>query len=223
MTHGALIPGSRSVGAQIGAFVTQVDDGDFAPTSGAATSSHTWSSLSSTGPTTVIIVTWRSNLSPRTLNSATFDGINLIIAVQDNQPTAFDSIGSAILIVSGTFSSKSLVLNWSGTMSDSHITVLSLANLISLTPKSTDFNHAPTGNGDPLIALNDAGAKGITIAGFGNRGSTSAISWANAVERSDLDAGAFRHSCATQLGLLAGDIDATGSSNDHAIVGASFR
>ena len=82
---------------------------------------------------------------------------------------------------------------------------------------------AATGTGTVMTNLLVPGMGGIRIAVYANDTPTTAVTWANAVEQSDVDAGNHRHSVAWVLQNSDDDIDADGASDDHQLIGIALR
>lgn len=195
-----------------------VDDGDAAPSSGTTTDTHTYDSQTSVGPTTVLAITWDAS-TPRTLSTATWNGVAMAILDQVSD----SDVGAAIAIISGA-QSGSVVLTFSGTLADSHITKISLANLRSHTPVDVDEGNV-TANSLTLSALASPGVGGIRIVVAATNQQGTGNTWTNATEISDLSASAvLRHSAAYDLGDDGGNIVVeNGAGEDICAVGVSLR
>lgn len=215
--HSQLLTG---VSAGIGN-IAVIDDGDAALSSGGGTSTVTFSAQTSTGPTSVICITWYKATTATTLSSITWNGSAMSILEQINRDAGSDTMGAAIAIIDGA-QSGDVVATFAASVSESEITKLSLTNVQSLTAVDTDEEGAAAGGSD-LAALTSPGLGGVRIAAFANLGSAVAVTWSNATEVSDLDAGTYRHSVAYDLGDDATTIVATGGSNDEVHVGVSLR
>lgn len=210
----------RAAGNAGVADITIVDDGDAAPSSGTGTATHTYDSQTSTGPHTAVIITWQ-DFSDLTLSSLTWNGDAMSILVQG---TTNDGQGAAIAIIDGGARSGNLVAVFNAACDDSQITKVSLANLQSMTPVDTDLEADITVGGTAdLDSLSSPGVGGIRIAGFANRTETTAVTWSNATELSDLNAGAWRHSAGYDLGDDSAAIAANGDAETEVIVGVSLR
>lgn len=196
--------------------VTIVDDGDAAPSSGAGTATHTYNSQTSTGPKSALLITWRE-ASDFELSTVTWNGNSMNILAQTHFVDA-NGVGAAIAIISGA-QSGNVVLGFSGSVDDSHITKVSLDNLVSIAARDTDTD---TDNVN-LDNLTSPGDGGIRLAAFADKSSGNTVSWTNATELSDLDAGAHRHSAAYDLGDDGGTITPSGGSTDQAVAGVSLR
>lgn len=204
--------------------ITIVDDGDAAPSSGTGTATHTYTSLASTGPYSFALITW-VDASDLTLNSATWGGNACTVYGQSG---AVGSGGkrptTSIVGISGA-QTGNLVLNFSAACDDSEVTVVSLANLQSLTAVDTDsdvrlFSDATACD---LNGLTTPGVGGIRLAVYCHSTDTSAISWTNATALADLDAGTYRHTAAYDLGDDGTTISNNGATGvSRAIFGVSL-
>jgi hypothetical protein len=204
--------------------VSVTDDGDHLSPSGLGTAIHTIAAATSTGPYTVVLITW-SDAAAQTLSSLTWNGNAMTILVQDTEAT--DSIGAAIAIISGA-QSGSIVATFSGAVDASGLTVVSLNNLSSTTPIDTD-SDTDGGGAASLAALDSPGADGVRLCAYANGQSPNAITWTNATELADsavLGSGYnYRHSAGYDAGADATAITANSSvgTNPEAIVGVSLR
>lgn len=196
-----------------------VDDGDATNSSGLA--SHTYAAQTSTGPVTVLGITWGDG-SSRTLNSATWNGDAVSILVQQVVAMGAGFGNAAICIIGGGARSGNLVLNFSGTVLDSEITKLSVSNLISIMAIDTD-DETSAGGGADLDSLLSPGIGGIRIGVFANDADTTGVTWTNATEVSDIEVTNHRHSVAYDLGDNATTITADGGAVGEVIVGVSLR
>ncbi len=211
----------NNLSAGAGGFaVVPTDDGDFAPTSGTSSSAHTFASMTSTGPASVVLIMWNA-LSVRTISTITFDGNSMTELHEAGRSTGLLN-GCAIYIINGA-QSGDIVATFSGAAGDSHITIVSLANLRSLTAIDVDDAGASSGTGTAMTALTNPGGRGIVLAVYANDGSATAVTWTNATEIADLDMGLGRHSASWVLGDPAGNLIADGANNDHQLVGVSLR
>jgi len=198
--------------------ITVIDDGDYSQSGSSDPFTFT---ATSTGPVTVVVVTYsNASFSARTISGVTFDGNAMDELVQHNS-TVTQTVGSGIYIIDGA-QSGTVSVNMSGTTNDGHITVLSLENLQSTTAVDTDEDYHATST-TTLSALTNPGSGGVVIVGYSNGEDTSAITFTNATELDDLDAGTMRHGVAYVLGNPAGNISADGGTNDGVLVAASLR
>lgn len=198
--------------------IALIDDGDAAPSSGTGGTAHTYSSQTSTGPTSVLAITWVGDGALRTLSSATWNGNAMSILVQRSTGSNWDR--AAFVAISGA-QSGAIVLNFSGNVSDSHITKISLTNVQSLTPLDTDSAEGEDA-ALSLASLSSPGEGGIRLAAIAGAADTVDTTWTNATEIADLDAGVERHSVAYDLGDDGTTISA---DNDgfQTLVGVSIR
>lgn len=216
-----MLPGLNSIMAGIGlAPITITDHGDATPDSGVpGTATHTYNSLSTTGPVSAVMITWQAAAS-RTLDSVTWGGNAVTLLVNSRDPTGI--AGAAIGIRSGS-QSGNLVLNFSGTVTRSAVTRVSLANLSSLTAVDTD-SESDAGGGSNLDSLTSPGVGGIRLAAYYNGDAGTSISWTNATEIADMAVNSiYAHSAAYDLGDDGGTIDADGGVDADCIVGVSLR
>lgn len=212
----SFLPGMIPGGASGAIAVTVTDDGDVAsPTSGASTSIHRFAAQTSTGPFSILCI--GINSSSVTLVSAMWNSSAMTIHVQQ----ASSNKGCAIASIAGTQSGE-IALTFSGSLTDSSITKLSLNNVRSRTAIDTDAEAHASGGAD-LDSLASPGIGGIRVAMYVNGTQGTAVSWTNATEVSDFDAGQFRHSVAYDTGPDATAITADGASDAEAIVGVSWR
>ena len=196
--------------------ITIVDDGDAAPSSGTGTATHTYNSQTSTGPSSVVALTWFKSGANTTLSSITWGGVSMSILVQSGTVNASgDNVGAAICIIAGA-QSGNIIATFSGSTGDSEITKVSLDNLQNLTAVDTDAAA------NDLSALLSPGAGGIRIGASANNAQSTAVSWTNAIEIADLSIGSSRHSAAYDLGDDGGTISCTGSPRVRT-VGVSLR
>ena len=215
----SLIPASAMMSV-LGA-VTLVDDGDAAPSSGTGTATHTYNSQTSTGPVSVIAITWDDG-GGRTLDSITWNGVAMTIMVQANVSGGSTAIpGAALCIINGA-QSGSVVATFDASCDDSEITKISLSNLQSLTPIDTD-SESSTSGGSNLDSLASPGTDGIRLTAYAEDNPTASVSWTNATEVSDINGGSWRHSVAYDLGDDATTIEANGGGDDEVHVGVSLR
>ncbi len=203
--------------------VVPTDDGDNAPSSGEGGSAHTYGSLTSTGPVSVLLITFGNAAGGNpTLDTVTFDGDSMTELHEATRTTGEDT-GCAIYIIDGA-KSGDVVATWSGTMAASHLTIVSLDHLRDLTAIDVDDAGAASGTGTAMTALVGPGNNGIVLAVYANDTDFAGdVTWTNATEISDLDAGTHQHSAAWVIGNPAGDIIADGGNNDHQIIGVSLR
>lgn len=202
--------------------ITVVNDGDAAPSSGLGTATHTYNAKTSTGPFTLVCITWREANTSRTLNGVTWNGVAMTSLVNVRGAIGGgDEAGCAIFAIAGA-QSGNIVITFDAGAADSQITILSLANVVSLTPVSTDSEQG-SGTATDLDSLLSPGVGGIRIAVLNAAGDTSAITWAVGTEVSDLDAGVWRHSAAYHLGDHADAIGFTGGTGVTLMAGVSLR
>jgi hypothetical protein len=200
-------------------------DGDFAPDSGTGTATHTYNSITA-GPISavarsVVAITWDNAGAVRTVSGVTFDG-NTMTELHEAGRSTGKNVGCALYVIDGS-QSGDIVVTFSGTVADSHITVLSPEDIISDTPVDVGDAGAATGTGTIMTNLLVPGMGGIRIAVYANDTGTTAVTWANAVEQVDVDAGNHRHSVAWVLNNADDDIDADGASDDHQLIGVALR
>ncbi len=205
-----------------GLAVALIDDGDDAVPDTNSFGVLTWTSETSTGPDTLVLLTWENSGATRTLDTMTFDGNAMDILVQDVIATG-NRPGAAICIISGA-QSGNIVATMSGTTTEGGITIISASNLRSLAAQDTDSNTG-TGSDITLTALVSTGNKGVAIAVHVNDGNATPITWTNATEIADFSLGgaSSRHSAAWVIGAPAGNIKADGATDDQTIVGVTLR
>lgn len=193
-----------------------------APDSGTTTNTHTYNSQTSLG-TAAVFISWENSAAVRTLSSLTWNANPMSILVQTTEASGARP-GHAIAVIDGA-QSGNLVAVFSGSCNDSHITIVSLTDVQSLTPIDTAFDDT-NALGIDLPALTGVDADGIVLVGFANASNSDAVTWTNATEIADIDAGDInspRHSCAYVLGVPGGTINATSIFQSQAIVGAALR
>lgn len=207
--------------------ISITDDGDAALSSGTSSTQHTYSSLSSSGPASYVLLTWHDGNS-RTLTSATWGGNSCTILFQDVNPTGdAGELGAALLYISGA-QSGDLVLNWSNVVFTSNVTVVSLNGVNNPgAPVDTDSEREDSvgSSGVDLDSLSSPGAGGIRLAVFVSNPNSS-ITWSNAVELSNITAsGFYRHTAAYDLGDDGTTIvpSASGDASKKTVVGVSLR
>ena len=195
------------------------DDGFSTQTSGGGTASHTHSSKTSTGPQTVLLVhAWDG--SPRTLNSATFNGNALTIMYQVTTDISISSdVMFAFLFIVGA-QSGNIVLTFDAATDDSYITIVSIKNLISTTPIDTDshFERVSQGGNVLLDNLASPGAAGIRFGVGGGAGTP--ISPTGATVLTDTGGQAAVYDLGDDSGTITFPFD-TGSS--RGVAGVSLR
>ncbi len=205
--------------------ITVTDDGDAQSSSGAGTNTLTWTSQTSTGPHSVVLISWHKATTATTLSSITWSGVAMTILEQIAYDPGNDPIHGAIAIIAGA-QSGSIVATFAATITDAEITKLSLLNLNSMTAVDTDEESAAAGGSD-LDSLASPGVGGIRLALLTNLGAATGVTWSNATEVSDLQvtsgAESWRHSAAYDLGDDATAIAGNGGSNDECHVGVSLR
>jgi hypothetical protein len=207
--------------------IAVVDDGDSpSPSSGGGTSTQTHNSESSSGPDTVLLVTWYAVAnSDITLNSVTWSGSSVTILTQQHQGSAGGSTGVAICYISGS-QSGNVVLSLSAAPDNTRLTILSLTNLVSATPADTDGTTSSSASALSLTALASPGTGGVRIAGLTTeQGGSYSCTWTNATEVTDLTAGGHGWSAAYDLGDDATTITGTWSLGPapNSIAGVSLR
>lgn len=201
--------------------IAPVDDGDFAPTGGTGTAVHTTATMTSTGPDTVVAITWDNVAAARTVSTVTFNAVGMTELHEAGRATD-SNVGCALYYLTGALSGN-VVVTFDGTVADSHITILSLDNLISGTAVDVGDAGAATGTGTSMTNLLVPGMGGIRIGVYANDTGTTAVTWTNATEQSDVDAGAHRHSVAWVEGSSNDNILADGASDDHQLIGVALR
>lgn len=202
--------------------VTIVDDGDLTPsTTNQAT--HTFTSQTSTGPHTFLLVTWRDN-NTASLDTYTWGGVSMTPLINRNVPVS-DECGAAIFYISGA-QSGTISLGFSESVTPVCATKVSLDNLLSATAIDTDFEELGSGTTATLDGLTTPGDGGIRLAVCANRTGGTAITWTNGTEIADLSSGGgvpIRHTVAYDLGDDGTSITAAGANAAHIIVGVSLR
>jgi hypothetical protein len=201
-----------------------IDDGDAAPSSGTGTTAHTYNSITSTGPVSVVLISW-VDTTTNALSTITFDGNSMTILEQWSEAGGTDRVGGAICIIDGA-QSGNIVATFDANTNDSEISVVSLTGLLSLSAIDTDRKRG-SGSSLTLDALTNPGGKGIILAIYSNSEAATAVTWTNTNSSagfSNLDTGAsYRHSCDYVLGNPAADIVAAGSLGRQVLVGVSLR
>ena len=205
--------------------ITPTLDGDFAPDSGTGTAAHTYNSITA-GPISAVArsgvaITWDNAGAVRTVSGVTFDGNAMTESHEAGRATGLN-VGCAFYIIDDS-QSGNIVVTFDGTVDDSHITVVSLEDVISETPVDVGNAGAATGTGTSMTNLLVPGMGGIRIAVYANDTGTTAVTWTNATEQSDVDAGSHRHSVAWVEGNSNDNIKADGASDDHQLVGVALR
>ncbi len=205
--------------------ITPTLDGEFAPDSGTGTAAHTYNSIVA-GPisapaASAVAITWDNAGAVRTVSGVTFDG-NAMTPLHNAGRATGLNVGCALYAIDGS-QSGDIVVTFDGTVDDSHITVISLEDVLSLTPVDVGDAGAATGTGTVMTNLLVPGLGGFRIAVYANDTQGTAVSWTNADEQSDVNAGAHRHSVAVVENNSDSDIDADGASDDHQLIGVSLR
>jgi hypothetical protein len=199
------------------------DHGDSAPDSGGGTATHTYNTKTSTGPVSLVLITWRKSSTTNTsLTGITWNGVAMSILVQvQGDDTVSETVGAGVCLIAGA-QSGNIVASFNQTC-DSEITIVSLANVRTLTPSDTDF--AGAAGGASLSALASPSAGGIRIVAVAGFTDTSGYTWtpADVVELSDIDAGTWRHACAYQIGDDATAFEAATGGAGTNMAGASLR
>lgn len=213
------------IGSGAVADIEITDDGDFALSSGGTTATHTFNSVVTSRADSFALITWNDDQTI-TLDTATWGGNACSILVQATT-TAATRRGCAIIHRAGT-QTGNIVLTFSAACTSSHVTAVSLDNLQSSTPVDTDSDVRASGDAtsNDLDALAAPGVGGIRLAVQSNSSDTTALTWTNATEVSDLDAGSNRHTAAYDLGNNSSTINTSQSSNSfaiRAICGVSMR
>ena len=199
-----------------------IDDGGQAVDSGAGTGTHTFNSVTSTGPHTYVIASMDDSFEV-SLDSYTFDG-NSMTKLVDRAGPSVGGVRSrvAILYIAGA-QSGDVVLGWSGGADNSYISVVSCNNVNDPTGGDTDTGQTTSGSAMTLNALSSPGAGGVRLVGLVNEGGTASVSWTNATEIRDVDAGTHRHAVAYDEGDDSGNITGSFSSTDGCMVGVAIR
>lgn len=205
--------------------ITVADDGDFAISSGSGGTAHTFNSVVTTKATSFALVTW-SDASTLTISSATWGGAACSILAQVSSG-ASTRTGSAILAIAGA-QTGNLVINFSAACDSSRVSAISADGVVSLTPVDTDTSFIEFGSSTScdLDNLTAPGVGGLRLAVGTSFADTTAWTWTNATEVSDLDAGVWRHSAAYDLGNNGTTISTSQSTNSGAsrtIAGVSIR
>lgn len=203
--------------ARMGASVRKIaiiDDSTFAPSSGTGTDTHTYTSKTSTGPDTIVFLTWTGQFS--TLSGVTYGGVSMTQLVIGGSA----SNACAIYYISGA-QTGNVVVTFTGSISDSQITIASLTNLQSATAVDTDVDSVSPCDMD---ALDTPGVGGIRLVCFASTVDATGCTWVNATELSDVDIGVDRHSTAYTLGDDGSTISlSAGGGGTDVMVGVSLR
>lgn len=204
--------------------ITLVDDGDAAPTSGAGTTTHTYSAKTSTGPHTILCITSEDG-APATITGITWNAVPMTQLVLAETATGSNENSASIFYIAGA-QNGDIVITFDENANDSHVTILSLDNLRSATPVDTDTATTAGAASLTLSALTAAPSGGIRIAVFSNGTAATAVTWTwvGHTEAADLSAGAFRHSVAYRIDDTAGgNITAAGENDRTAMAGVTLR
>ena len=217
-----MLPGLIGLIGFSGGPVVPIDDGDTtAPTSGAGGTVHTFSSIVATGPDLAIVVTSRDSGTPWTVASATLNGNAMDVAITHGRATG-DNGTVTILLIEGV-SSGDLVVTFNGNTDMSHITIVSLSNLLDIEPIDTDFADSNSSL-LTMAALTNPGDEGIIICGYTNSAPGTEVTWGNiTLEISDTAIGTIRHAASWTLGDPASDITAVAGADDNVLVAVSLR
>jgi hypothetical protein len=203
-----------------GSDITVIPETDFgAPSSGDGTDTHTFTSPSLSGPEKYFLVTWRRAVGATTLDSATWGGAAVTILVQGGFDAGGETVGAAIGYCANA--SGNIVLNFS-LGANSYMSLASLSGAV--TPGTAVDTDSESANGTAdLDSLTTPGDGGARLAVYANQTDTTAVTWTNATEFSDADAGTWRHSAAYDLGDDGTAIAADGAAAGEVIVGVSIR
>ena len=174
----------------------------------------------------VIAITWNNVGAVRTVSGVTFNGNTMTELHEAGRATGLN-VGCALYLIDSS-QSGDIVVTFDGTVDDSHITVVSLEDVISETPVDVGNAGAATGTGTSMTTLLTPGMGGVRIAVYANDDPTTAVTWTNATEISDEAAGpvsapVHRHSVAYVLQNSNDNIKADGASDDHQIIGVALR
>lgn len=200
--------------------IEYTDHGDSAPDSGTTTDTHTFNSKSVTRSSRAyVLLTYRvgGTGSNRVVSSATWGGNSMTIEVQANSDSGAEVVGVAILSIAAGDASGNVVVTFDGTANDSEITIVSTDNEVTGTVDTDTADSATTATLNALTAPPSGGAR---FAVANSPGDTSGMTWGNATEISDLDAGAYRHSAAADVSTNTSDITV---ASDQVAVGISVR
>ena len=202
------------------AFVS--DDGNHPADSGTGGNTHTFDALSSTGPDTIVKVTWTDG-STHVLNTLTFNGNSCVIIIQNTKGSG-EHVGAAICAIRGA-QSGDIVATFDGNVNDSHLTILSFSSINSFTALDTDTLQG-NGTNYSFTGLTISLSRGCSLVAAASGDNNTSFIWVNAIEVSDVRAGAFSHThtAAYALGTLAGTIVGTAAdSNDRVGAAVSLR
>ena len=174
----------------------------------------------------VIAITWDNVGAVRTVTGVTFDGNTMTELHEAGRATGLN-VGCAIYLITGS-QSGDIVVTFDGTVDNSQITVVALEDEISGTPVDVGDAGAATGTGTSMTNLLTPGMGGVRIAVYANDDPTTAVTWTNAVEFTDVAVGpvsapSHRHSVAYVLQNSDDDINADGASDDHQLIGIALR
>lgn len=201
--------------------ITIVDDGDTGTPSSGTT--HTYTSKTSTGPSTIVVAYCRRDASGVNVSSITFNGNSCTILAQHTSAGSA-GVNVAIAAVAGA-QSGSVVVTYDQDVGDrAGITILSLANVQNLlTPVDTDTDNGTDGAAS-LAALSSPGAGGIRIAASSIDNSHTSTWSGVTAELADFVQGSTGMSCAYHLADSGATItDTYSASSEHAVVGVSIR
>lgn len=205
--------------ASLGA-ITVTDDGDFSPT-GEGTNTHTYASTASTGPYSLVCLTW-GNISARSISGVTWGGVAMTEVVAINGVAAVGYPGAAIFGIAGA-QTGDIVATFSGLTSRSHLTVTSLSRAGTL----HDSASARGSNSAQAFSnLSCSSGNGATICVMCHDTDGGAGTTWNDVdgELVDVADSGQQHTVAYKYGSYStGVIDwSVGSSDDFAQVGAAW-
>jgi len=204
--------------------VEPTHDGNFAPSSGLGNPTHTYNSRTSTGPRTYLHITWR-DASGITLNTVIFGGNSMSRLVEEKNSAGARN-GAEIWDISGS-QSGNILLGFSGTCDDSHISIVSLRNVKNPAPidTDTDFTNAAQAFPLELTALNNPGEDGIILIAHAHSFDFLSQTFFpfTVVEIADLDAGAHRHCAGWNLGDLGDNLETNAWNTYKVLVGVSLR
>lgn len=203
--------------------VTVTDEGDSAPDSGTSSAQHTYNSKTVNGASRgYVLLSYYSGVgSTRYVTSATWGGTSMTIERQTvtnggSGPGA-QTWGVAILSIDAASASGDVVINFSGIINDSEITIASTDDEYI----GTSDTGAAVSTGTAVLSnLNAPPNGGARLAVAVHVNDPTGMTWTNATELSDLDAGSFQHSAAYDEDSNTSDITV---ASDVAAVGISVR
>lgn len=154
--------------------------------------------------------------SNRTITSVTIGG-NAATVHEQIQSVGLSAGVASLVVTTGT--TATIVVTWSGALTDTRIVVYTITGLTSTTPHDTG-----DAAGDTMALDIPAGGVAIGIAGEKN-GTLGDITWTGLTEDTEVTSGSCRIGTASQTGMsleTARTISATSSATNEAVVAVSW-